>query len=180
MSIEEYETVNPQKTQTRTTFNQIFTKLAEELDIPMNDLQIGIEFRNGQTIYYPYVGKDKIYIEENHARNIDLEDYIPNAIVNGWAALIDLFIKNLAVKFANDAQTEQENITIFLKPDLALFEGKIIFKWDLPTELRKKQFPACNGLPLANLAKKKDVGSEFRADNLQFVDKIDIEREILM
>jgi hypothetical protein len=115
-------------------FHNIFVGVADELKVPITDINISIEYRNGRAFYYPYkldkvkntlskvievieLGEGKTAEEP---KTIELEEYIDGITkgvidMSGGDQLINLTIGNWGVQFAQKANAEIEDIDLLLK-----------------------------------------------------------------
>lgn len=184
----EYVQISAAKSMVRSTFENIFKNMSEELGIPLEKLRVGIEFVN-TALYYAYADKDKfadrIPDGENGERVIyrvlDIDDFSSSIGIDlsGGTSAISLLIGERFLDLQNSEGVPAQELTIILKPDLANYEGKTVFKYSLPAEILKAQFPTCNGLPLAVMFKKVDPKKDMVISNLQKIRPIDIESEFL-
>ena len=187
----EYVQVSAVKSMVRGTFETIFKNASKELGIPLEKLKMTIEFNGSNAIYYALNGMDKFCdiipqdgeSERRIPRTLSLDDFATESGIGidltGGTSAIQLLIENRAQDISQSEGVPVEDLTIILKPDLANYEGKTVFKYSLPNEILKSQFPTCNGLPVCALYKRKEKLKGMEFENLEKIRIINIEEEFL-
>lgn len=123
------------------TFSKIFTRMAEDLKIPVDSVKLGICYEGGRTIYEAYSGNVKI-------KDVQLDDYFPGVDLSGGTAAIEATIGSAGPRFAKE-------LSETLKKDVVVGDVSIIMKH------QDKSFPLA--VLMANGQKQRmiDIEKEF-------------------
>lgn len=104
--------------------NTIFVNVANDLKYPVQDIFIGIEYRESKAFYYPYVKQDgvmkKMKEEDGSFKELDLEYYInksDSTVINmvGGSEQVGMTIGQWGLKFAAQCEADIEDIDLILK-----------------------------------------------------------------
>lgn len=89
------------------TFNKIFKKVAEELNEPVENIQLGIYYVGSSFKYEAY----RNFVKE---KDIELDNYL-NILEIGLSSTIDSTIGQAGPRFAKECECEMSNINIIMK-----------------------------------------------------------------
>lgn len=95
---------------TKNTFKKIFTNLSREFDAPPENIQLGIQYKNGSHNYEAYKNFQK-------EKDIELNDYVGSSIgfdLTGGVSSIDMVIGESGVRYANELNCKTDDIKIIM------------------------------------------------------------------
>lgn len=132
--------------QVKKTFKSIFEGLAKELGKEVKQVMIGVEYRNGKSIYYAYVdGKkhiDMVDFGENEGikpveKIIEVEDFTSVFDLGVGLAKISIAEKAIGLAGEDCFRCPIEEIDIIIAPNLVMVEDKVIH--ELPKVMARKR-----------------------------------------
>lgn len=123
------------------TFSKIFTRMAEDLNIPVDSVKLGICYDGGRTIYEAYSGNTKV-------KDVQLDDYFPGVDLSGGTAAIEATIGSAGPRFAKEMSET-------LKKDVAVGDVSIVMKH------KDKDFPMAVLMAFGQKQRMINIEQEF-------------------
>ena len=91
------------------TFRKVFINLAKEMEVAVEQVQLGIYYKNGNHVYEAY----KDFKKE---KDIDLGDYVGTIIdFSGGTEIINMTIAQAGVKYASGLGCDASSINIIMR-----------------------------------------------------------------
>lgn len=120
----------------RTTFEKVFNNLSKELNEPVENIQLGICYKNGKQVY-------EAYRNFKHEKDIDLGDYVGTLIDwSGGTTMIDATIAQAGINYKEHFKCAPEDVNVIMR-------------------FRKNKFPEAVLLLNGKKEKEIDIETEF-------------------